>query len=113
MVVGSNLGLKEVMHNVKQVAALRSPVLLIGETGVGKEVIAKAIHNTSDRAEGPMISVSCGAIPETLLESELFGFEKGAFTTATHQKKGLLDGRRNLAAWWSNEPIRFARRRGS
>jgi len=91
MVVGSNLGLKEVMRSVKKVAPLDSPVLLIGETGVGKEVIAKAIHNASERADGPMISVNCGAIPETLLESELFGFDKGAFTNATHQKMGYFE----------------------
>jgi len=95
MVVGSNLGLKEVMKNVRHVASLRSPVILIGETGVGKEVIAKAIHHASDRARGPMISVNCGAIPETLLESELFGYEKGAFTNATQQKKGYFERSNN------------------
>ena len=95
-VVGSNLGLKGVMQNVRQVASLRSPVLLTGETGgVGKEVIAKAIHNASDRSQGPMISVNCGAIPETLLESELFDFEKGAFTSANHQKKGYFERSNN------------------
>ncbi len=94
-VVGAKLGLKEVMKNVKQVAALRSPVLLIGETGVGKEIIAKAVHEASDRAQGPMISVNCGAIPETLLESELFGYEQGAFTGATRQKKGYFERANN------------------
>ncbi|MCP4754584.1 MAG: sigma-54-dependent Fis family transcriptional regulator [Proteobacteria bacterium] len=94
-VVGSKLGLKDVMKNVEQVASLRSPVLLIGETGVGKEIIAKAVHYASDRAQGPMISVNCGAIPETLLESELFGYEKGAFTGATRQKKGYFERANN------------------
>lgn len=95
MVVGSNLGLKDVMRNVKKVAPLHSPVLLIGETGVGKEVIAKAIHKASERADGPMITVNCGAIPETLLESELFGFDKGAFTDAIHQKMGYFERANN------------------
>ncbi len=91
IVVGSKLGLKEVMKEVTQVAPLKSPVLLTGETGTGKEVIANAIHNASDRMNGPMISVNCGAIPENLLESELFGYEKGAFTGASQQKTGYFE----------------------
>jgi transcriptional regulator with GAF, ATPase, and Fis domain len=71
------------MEKVHQVASLDSPVLLLGETGVGKEVIANAIHYSSHRRDGPLIKVNCGAIPETLIDSELFGHEKGAFTGAT------------------------------
>ncbi len=75
-IVGANFGLKGVMELVRQVAPLSSPVLLLGETGVGKEVIANAIHKLSSRREGPFIKVNCGAIPETLIDSELFGHER-------------------------------------
>jgi transcriptional regulator with GAF, ATPase, and Fis domain len=90
-IVGANFGLKEVMHKVRQVASLDSPVLLMGETGVGKDVIANAIHYSSPRADGPFISVNCGAIPDTLIDSELFGHEKGAFTGAIAQKRGRFE----------------------
>jgi len=76
---------------VRQVAALSSPVLLLGETGTGKEVIAGAIHNLSQRKEGPFIKINCGAIPENLMDSELFGHEKGAFTGALSQKRGRFE----------------------
>ncbi len=90
-VVGAEFGLKQVMEMVRQVAALNSPVLLMGETGVGKEVIANAIHNQSLRSDGPFIRVNCGAIPPTLMDSELFGHEKGAFTGALSQKRGRFE----------------------
>jgi len=89
--VGADFGLREVMEQVRRVAPLSSPVLLIGETGTGKEIIANAIHNLSHRAEGPLIKVNCGAIPETLVDSELFGHEKGAFTGAIEQKRGRFE----------------------
>jgi hydrogenase-4 transcriptional activator len=79
------------MRMVRQVAPLDSPVLLLGETGTGKEVIANAIHYSSPRKDGPFIKVNCGAIPESLLDSELFGHEKGAFTGATSQKRGRFE----------------------
>jgi len=90
-VVGAEFGLRRVMEMVRQVAPLGSPVLLLGETGVGKEVLANAIHNLSSRAGGPFIRVNCGAIPETLMDSELFGHEKGAFTGAVTQKRGRFE----------------------
>lgn len=90
-VIGEDFGLKEVMEMVKEVAPLDSPVLLQGETGVGKEIIANAIHNLSRRKNGPFIQVNCGAIPETLIDSELFGHEKGAFTGAISQKRGCFE----------------------
>ncbi|MCG8564742.1 MAG: sigma-54 dependent transcriptional regulator [Desulfobacterales bacterium] len=90
-VVGSDFGLKGVMELVRQVAPIDSPVLLLGETGVGKEVIARTIHNLSDRGEGPFIDVNCGAIPESLMDSELFGHEKGSFTGAVAKKRGLFE----------------------
>jgi transcriptional regulator with GAF, ATPase, and Fis domain len=79
------------MRQVRQVATTESPVLLTGETGVGKDVIANAIHLNSPRRDGPFIPVNCGAIPDALLDSELFGHEKGAFTGALSQKRGRFE----------------------
>jgi len=90
-IVGAEFGLKGVMAMARQVAPLSSPVLLLGETGVGKDVIANAIHYSSPRKDGPFVKVNCGAIPETLLDSELFGHEKGAFTGALSQKRGRFE----------------------
>ena len=90
-VVGADFGLREVMKMVRQVAPSSSPILLLGETGTGKEVIANAIHMGSPRQEAPMISMQCGAVPETLLDSELFGHEKGAFTGAFERKRGRFE----------------------
>jgi transcriptional regulator with GAF, ATPase, and Fis domain len=90
-IIGSDFGLKAVMKMVQQVGPLDSPVLLLGETGTGKEVIANAIHYSSPRRDGPFIKVNCGAIPETLVDSELFGHEKGAFTGAIGQRRGRFE----------------------
>ena len=90
-IIGREFGLKPVMDMVKQVAEHDSPVLLLGETGVGKDVIANAIHYSSPRSDGPFITVNCGAIPGSLLDSELFGHEKGAFTGALAQKRGRFE----------------------
>jgi len=90
-IVGADFGLKSVMHMVRQVAPTDSPVLLTGETGVGKDVVAAAIHSASARREGAFIAVNCGAIPDTLLDSELFGHEKGAFTGALSRKRGRFE----------------------
>ena len=90
-IVGAEYGLKATMEMVRQVAPLNSPVLLLGETGVGKEVVANAIHYTSSSRGGPFVKVNCGAIPDNLLDSELFGHERGAFTGAITQKKGRFE----------------------
>ncbi|EPR38728.1 sigma54 specific transcriptional regulator, Fis family [Desulfovibrio sp. X2] len=90
-IVGADFGLREVMTQIRQVAPLDSPVVLLGETGVGKEVLAAAIHEFSHRRRGPFIKVNCGAIPETLIDSELFGHEKGAFTGALARKRGRFE----------------------
>ena len=90
-VVGADFGLRDVMEQVRQVAPSSSATLLLGETGTGKEVIANAIHRASPRSQGPLISMQCGAIPETLLDSELFGHEKGAFTGASERKRGRFE----------------------
>jgi transcriptional regulator with GAF, ATPase, and Fis domain len=90
-IVGADFGLREVMRMVRQVAPTESPVLLTGETGVGKDVVANAIHLGSPRRAGPFIAVNCGAIPESLLDSELFGHEKGAFTGALSRRRGRFE----------------------
>ena len=94
-IVGADMGLKGVMDLVHQVSGHDSPVLLLGETGTGKEVIANAIHNLSDRKNGPFIKINCGAIPDSLVDSELFGHEKGAFTGAISQKRGRFERAHN------------------
>jgi len=90
-IIGADFGLRGVMDMVRQVAPLSSPVMLLGKTGTGKEVIAGAIHNLSPRKDDPFIVVNCGAIPENLVDSELFGHEKGAFTGALSRKRGRFE----------------------
>lgn len=90
-VIGADDGLRPVMEKVEQIAHLKNTILILGETGVGKEVVANAIHRSSPRRDGPMIKVNCGAIPEHLIDSELFGHEKGAFTGAVGKKRGLFE----------------------
>src|SRR5881397_2811073 len=83
--------MQAVFHDASLVAPSESRVLITGESGVGKEVVADVIHAWSSRISGPMIKVNCAAIPETLLESELFGHEKGAFTGAANQRIGRFE----------------------
>ena len=90
-VIGTNFGLRDVMFKVRQVSSIETPVLLLGETGVGKDVIANTIHYSSSRSSGPFVSINCGAIPDSLIDSELFGHEKGAFTGALSQKRGRFE----------------------
>ncbi len=90
-IIGANFGLRDTMKGLRQVASLDSPVLLMGETGSGKDVLANFIHYSSTRADGPFICVNCGAIPDSLIDSELFGHEKGAFTGAISQKRGRFE----------------------
>jgi DNA-binding NtrC family response regulator len=94
-VITKNPRMQEILSLAAEVASLRSTVLIQGESGSGKELVARAIHNSGDRAQKPFVAVSCAALAETLLESELFGHEKGAFTGAMQQKRGkfeLADG---------------------
>jgi PAS domain S-box-containing protein len=91
-IITESEAMKEVLSLVQKVSKVDSTVLISGESGVGKGIIASLIHNTGNRQDKPFISINCGAIPETLLESELFGYEKGAFTGARNDgKKGLLE----------------------
>ena len=89
--LGTSPQMQAVFAFIRKVAATNAPVLLLGESGTGKEMAAAAIHRRSTRNEGPFIAINCNAIPENLLESELFGHEKGSFTGAHVQRKGLLE----------------------
>jgi sigma-54 specific flagellar transcriptional regulator A len=88
---GASSAIRDVVHLLQQVAAHDSSVLILGESGTGKEVVARAIHDTSPRRRGPFVAVNCGAIPPDLLESELFGHEKGSFTGAYASRKGRFE----------------------
>ena len=90
-IISKNARMREILDLTREVASLRSTVLIRGESGTGKELIARAVHNSGDRAARPFVAVSCAALAETLLESELFGHEKGSFTGAVAQKKGKFE----------------------
>jgi two-component system, NtrC family, response regulator len=89
--MGNSPAIRSVFDSIRKVATTDAPVLLLGESGTGKEMAAKAIHQGSARKDGPFIAINCSAIPETLLESELFGHEKGSFTGAHAQRKGRFE----------------------
>ncbi|MBZ0119418.1 MAG: sigma-54 dependent transcriptional regulator, partial [Sandaracinaceae bacterium] len=88
--VGRSEAMQRIMELVRRVASARTSVLITGESGTGKEMVARALHSEGDRANGPFVVVNCGALPEALMESELFGHEKGAFTGATAKSEGLF-----------------------
>lgn len=90
-IIGNSPSMRNIYKLIRQVAKTRTNILITGESGTGKELIANAIHDESDRHERPFVVVNCGGIPETLMESELFGHKKGAFTGATQDKKGLFE----------------------
>jgi len=89
--VGTSLAMQEVFAVIRKVATTSAPVLILGESGTGKEMAALAIHRRSQCKAGPFVAINCNAIPESLMESELFGHEKGAFTGANAQRKGLIE----------------------
>jgi two-component system, NtrC family, response regulator PilR len=90
-IVGQSQKIQAILEVVRTIAATTSTVLITGESGTGKELVARAIHEASDRRDRPFVSINCGAFPETLLESELFGYLKGAFTGADANKKGIIE----------------------
>src|SRR5947209_1153794 len=89
--VGSSAAMRRVVELIEKVAATESTVLVRGASGTGKELVARALHNNSPRRERPLVTINCAALQETLLESELFGHEKGSFTGATVAKIGLVE----------------------
>ncbi|HBD08077.1 MAG TPA: Fis family transcriptional regulator, partial [Syntrophobacteraceae bacterium] len=89
-IIGGSDALKYVLYKVNQIAPTDTTALILGETGTGKELIARAIHSASSRKERPLVKVNCAALPANLIESELFGHERGAFTGAFAKKRGLL-----------------------
>jgi two-component system NtrC family response regulator len=89
--LGESAAMRRLRQEIDRVAPVRTSVLVTGETGTGKELVARALHRASPRAAGPLVTVNCAAFPEPLLESELFGHERGAFTGATERKRGLLE----------------------
>ena len=90
-IIGTSPAMEKVFDTIRRVADSDVSVLIVGESGTGKELVARAIHRQSTRKEGPFVAINCGAIPETLLESELFGHEKGAFTGAHMQRCGRIE----------------------
>ena len=118
-ILGASPVMQEVFRKVQKVAGTDISVLVTGETGTGKELIARELHNRSPRAKGPFVSINCGAIPENLLESELFGYVRGAFTGRGGQQDRALPGgqqghavpgrdRRDAAAAAGEDPARAA-----
>jgi two-component system response regulator PilR (NtrC family) len=90
-IIGGSAAIEKLKATIRTVAPTGSTVLIYGESGTGKELVARAVHACSPRASGPFVSINCGAFPETLLESELFGYVKGAFTGASQNKRGLFE----------------------
>ncbi len=91
--LGRSAPMARLFHEIEKVAPTRASVLISGESGTGKELIARAIHRLSPRIDGPFIKVNCAAIPRELIESELFGHERGAFTGAQQRRRGLFEQR--------------------
>ena len=98
--VGKSPGMREIYSKIEQVADTRTTVLITGESGTGKELVARALHYNSSRRNKPFIALNCAALPETLIESELFGHEKGSFTDAQARKPGQFE----LSARWQPIP---------
>src|SRR5689334_23597882 len=90
-IVGASAAMEKLKQTIRTVASTQSTVLVYGESGTGKELVARAVHTCSPRVAEPFVSINCGAFPETLLESELFGYVKGAFTGANQNKRGLFE----------------------
>ncbi|MBT6434294.1 MAG: sigma-54-dependent Fis family transcriptional regulator [Deltaproteobacteria bacterium] len=94
-IIGESPSMRAVKHRIETIARSDAPVLITGESGTGKEMIARSLHKKSERSDGPFIAVNCAGLPDTLLESELFGHEKGAFTGADKRRKGRFEAAHN------------------
>jgi formate hydrogenlyase transcriptional activator len=109
-IVGESAALRRVLRHVEVMAATDATVLVLGETGTGKELVARAIHHRSNRRDRPFVKVNCAAIPSGLLESELFGHERGAFTGAVAQRGGRFEmadaGKGRSTPRWRARPSR-------
>jgi transcriptional regulator with GAF, ATPase, and Fis domain len=103
--IGSSPAMLEVYRLTRKVAPSTATVLLTGETGTGKELIARALHELSPRASGPFIRVNCGALSESLLESELFGHAKGAFTSAIENRTGRFEAPTAARFFWMKSTV--------
>ena len=90
-IIGNSIRIRQIFKIISEVAPTNATVLITGESGTGKELVARAIHSRSNRRDGPFVTLNCGALPDTLLESELFGYEKGAFTGAAAMKMGRIE----------------------
>ena len=99
--LGKSEPMQQLFSVIRKVAKTQSTILVRGESGTGKELVARAIHYNSPRAKKPLIEISCASFPETLLESELFGYEKGAFTGAEVKKKAGLSWQRAARFFWT------------
>ena len=109
-IIGGSLAMQKVKQQVKRIAESKaSTTIICGESGTGKELIARAIHEWSPRSRMPFVEINCASIPENLLESELFGYEKGAFTDARERKLGLFEMAQNgtifLGRDWRDAPL--------
>lgn len=100
-IIGSSPRMKEIFALTQKVAPSSSSVMIQGESGTGKELVARAIHDSSPRSAKPFVAVNCGAIPETLMESELFGHKKGAFTGAVSDRPGLFEQAQGARYFWT------------
>jgi Nif-specific regulatory protein len=103
-IVGNSKPMRELAYQISLISDKPIPVLIIGETGTGKELVAREIHNLSTRKNGPFITVNCGAIPEGLIESELFGHKKGAFTGAINDRIGKFEAAHEGHSFWMKLP---------
>ncbi len=95
MIIGRSAPIRQLLQTLDQLASVQTPVIITGESGVGKDLVAQALHYCGSRAQGPFIALNCAAIPETLFEAELFGYMRGAFTGATHARAGAFESANN------------------
>ena len=100
-IIGQDVKMLEIFQQIRNIAGYDYPVHISGETGTGKELVAAALHSESPRSQGPFVPINCGALPEGLIESELFGHVKGAFTGAIRDKKGVLSWRTAEPYFWT------------